>query len=195
MAETTNNSNAIPENVTNFLDKCADIVADNKKYSYLFETKDRIERCESPIEQLFFIAITTLEEIACYSKGYVDIDRYKWAEAGMDISEQCKIDKYRVDFMIRYTKGQLIDSQNQTAYPENKSKTIIVELDGHAFHERNEKERRYEKKRDRFLASKGYHVFHFTGSEVVRDPFGVAAECLAFLTGDTKKDLLDALPE
>lgn len=194
MTENTSNSNAIPENVMSFLNKCADIVADNKKFSYLYETKDRIEQCESPIEQLFFVAITTLEEIACHI-GYVDIDRYKWAEAGMVISEQCKIDKYRVDFLIRYTQGELIDSQNKIAYPENKSKTIIVELDGHAFHERNEKERRYEKKRDRFLASKGYHVFHFTGSEVVRDPFGVAAECLAFLTGDTKEDLLDALPE
>ena len=194
MTKSKNNGNSIPDNVSKFVEQCADIVADNKRNSFFYETIDRIERCESPIEQLFFTAITTLEELNCYEKGHVDIDRYIWADAGMSIYEQHKIDKYRVDFMITYSSGQIIDSKNLVSYPENNLKTIIVELDGHAFHERNEKERRYEKKRDRVLASKGYHVFHFTGSEVVRDPFGVAAECLAFLIGDTKEELLEALP-
>lgn len=103
MAKNKNKSN-IPGNVQSFLEKCSDIVADSKKYSYFYEVKGRIEDCESPIEQLFFIAITALEEIAC-NKGYVDIKKYVWAEAGMSIYEQCQIDKYRVDFLISYTGG------------------------------------------------------------------------------------------
>lgn len=66
-------------------------------------------------------------------------------------------------------------------------KSLIVECDSQEFHERTEKERRYEKARDRHLLSMGYKVFHYTGSEICKDPIGVAIEILVYLTEDDKE--------
>ena len=60
-------------------------------------------------------------------------------------------------------------------------KTVIVELDGHAFHDKDKKQRSYEKARDRFFVKEGYQVLHYTGSDVVADPYRVAFEVLEVL--------------
>jgi hypothetical protein len=39
----------------------------------------------------------------------------------------------------------------------------------------------YEKARDRFLVRAGYRVLHFTGAEVVADPYKVAHEALSLI--------------
>lgn len=74
-----------------------------------------------------------------------------------------QIDNYRVDFLLKKVGG----------------KPLVVELDGHDFHETDEKQRRYEKTRDRYLVSNGYQVIHYTGKEVTDDPFKPAIECLS----------------
>lgn len=114
---------------------------------------------KSPIEQLFYIAFETLKVI--------DSDLHvKCLEIGPQVQVLC----YRVDFMVKY-------------FSENEEKTICVELDGHKFHERDEKQRRYEKKRDRDLQKLGYQVMHFTGKEVTDNPFKVAAEVISAAVG------------
>jgi very-short-patch-repair endonuclease len=90
----------------------------------------------------------------------------------IDIVPQVKIGGYRVDFFV-------------------KGKGVIIECDSQEFHDRTEKERRYEKVRDRFFQSNGYKVFHFTGKEIKDTPFEVAAEILSFLTKTKKEDLLN----
>jgi len=52
---------------------------------------------------------------------------------------------------------------------------IAVELDGHDFHERTKEQARHDKSRDRLLATAGWRLLRFTGSEVYADP----AACLA----------------
>jgi hypothetical protein len=51
---------------------------------------------------------------------------------------------------------------------------VIVELDGHDFHERTPGQAQSDKSRDRELQSMGWHVLRFTGREVLRHP----AACL-----------------
>jgi Uncharacterized protein conserved in bacteria len=77
------------------------------------------------------------------------------------------------------------------------SRQVIVECDSQQFHERTEEERRYEKQRDRFLTVEGYKVFHFTGAEIVRNPWSVAAEILEFVVTDraNREELLGALED
>jgi very-short-patch-repair endonuclease len=57
------------------------------------------------------------------------------------------------------------------------------------WHERTERERRYEKRRDRDLARHGYHVFRFTGKEIMEDPGRVAIEVLGYVTNDAYLDM------
>ena len=65
---------------------------------------------------------------------------------------------------------------------ENIGKKIIIECDSQLFHERTEKERRYEKLRDRYFTKKGYKIFHYTGKEITDYPCKIAAEILAYIT-------------
>ena len=58
---------------------------------------------------------------------------------------------------------------------------LVVELDGHAFHDKDKRQRSYEKARDRYLVQQGLRVLHFTGSDVVADPHKVAYEVLEML--------------
>lgn len=126
----------------------------------------------SPIEQLFYIAMLSSQHVhglECkehYLNGELQKD-------GVDIYPQHNIGKYRVDFMVSWFW--------QNKENEQQVKTVIVECDSQSWHERTEKERRYEKKRDRFFSTKGLHSFHFTGNEIMEDPYKPACEVLAFL--------------
>lgn len=55
--------------------------------------------------------------------------------------------------------------------PGEHATRIIVELDGHDFHERTPEQAQKDKSRDRELQAKGWHVLRFTGREVLRDPW------------------------
>jgi len=47
---------------------------------------------------------------------------------------------------------------------------VVVELDGHEFHEKTKEQSKRDKKKDRFLQRCGYNIARFTGSEVFNDP-------------------------
>lgn len=166
----------IPSNVKAFIDKCGSLVAANEKE--LFESKVEGSFLDndvaSPIEQLFETAVRAIAKL----EGYEYDPDPDWVGGephyfGVWIRPQVKIGKYCVDYCISVDEQH--DAINNTTTP---GKTIIVELDGHAFHDTTEKQRRYEKERDRYMQKKGYKVFRYTGAEIVRNPSHAAIECL-----------------
>jgi very-short-patch-repair endonuclease len=116
-------------------------------------------KIKSPIEQLFYATFSCQKIIG----------------SDLRIIPQKKIGEYIVDFLIK-----AYNPQNSETFPKV-FKEVIVELDGHEFHEMTEKERRYEKARDRFLQKQGYKVFHFTGKEVTDNPFTSVNEVMKYL--------------
>lgn len=58
--------------------------------------------------------------------------------------------------------------------------TLIVELDGHQFHEKTPEQAEHDRKRDRWFAARGLRVIRFTGREVWRDATACATEALSF---------------
>jgi very-short-patch-repair endonuclease len=104
------------------------------------------EKVSSPIERIMLIALT---------------DEFEQWEPRMTIEYQKKIDKYIVDFLLTYDSS------------ENGIVKIIVECDGHDFHERTKEQAAHDKKRDRYFNERGYIVLRYTGSEIVRDPFNL----------------------
>jgi hypothetical protein len=74
---------------------------------------------------------------------------------------------YRFDFVVLTfdTAGNII--------------SIIVEVDGHDFHERTKEQAQRDKSRDRSAQREGWHVLRFTGSEVFRDAARCVDEVLA----------------
>lgn len=128
---------------------------------------------ESPIEQLFWIACVALcksqfEEVnpePVETKGVIVAGR------GFHITPQAGIGKYRVDFHMTQVG----------VCPGEHFGPLVVELDGHDFHDKDKRQRSYEKARDRALVRAGNRVLHFTGSDVVKDPFACAYEALEML--------------
>jgi len=85
----------------------------------------------------------------------------------MFLFHQVKIQPYTVDFLLMFL------------HPfDDSTGGVIAECDGHDFHERTKEQAAHDKKRDRFLQSKGYKVLRFTGSEIWKDPCGCAATVL-----------------
>lgn len=58
---------------------------------------------------------------------------------------------------------------------------LVVECDGHDFHERTKQQAKRDRARDREMMAAGYRVMRFTGSEIWRDPGACADEALRFL--------------
>lgn len=82
------------------------------------------------------------------------------------VAPQVKIGDYRVDFLILHIRGL------------SGFGGVVVELDGHEFHERTKEQAQRDKARDRDLQDRGFRVFRFTGSEVWRDPFSCANDAM-----------------
>jgi very-short-patch-repair endonuclease len=126
---------------------------------------------QSPIEHLFWIACHVLCE-AHLSPINPEAVRLSTGEqvlpSGIYITPQRKVDKYKVDFFM----------SSEGFGPNDILTPVVVELDGHDFHDKDKRQRSYEKRRDRDLVRAGYRVIHFTGSDVVKDPFACAWEAL-----------------
>lgn len=125
-------------------------------------TQKYIELVDSPIEQMFLASMVAIGMVgdtfrhgivsdrACYAK----IDGNGNFADGLFVIPQARVDKYRVDFLLVKTTGTKI------------TKTVVVELDGHNFHERTKEQSQHDKARDRHFAAKGWFVLRFTGAEV-----------------------------
>ena len=109
--------------------------------------------CESSIERLFLEAFDAVR-----TKNIHTMYDY-W------LNPQVEIGNYRVDF-------ELIN---------HKDKKIIVECDGHEFHQKSKQQVEKDNQRERDLKKLGYEVVRFSGSEIFKD----AEKCV--------EDLLDIL--
>lgn len=88
------------------------------------------------------------------------------------VRQQAQIGRRRVDFLI-----------HALAYPKRLSSSdqlrwrrLIVECDGHDFHERTKEQAAKDRARDRLSLMEGFDCFRFTGSELWRDPFACAKQ-------------------
>jgi len=175
----------LEKNVNEFIDKCSEDMgkwkAEDFNQSMWCECTEG--KIQSPIEQILYCAlkyIQTLNSIDDYDDRYNFISKKPYS-TGLWIKPQAVIDKYRCDFSLFYVEIS------------REPVILIVECDSQEFHERTEKERRYEKARDRYFTMQGYKIFHYTGSEIVKRPLEIAGEILAYITDtDIKEMLLDS---
>lgn len=108
------------------------------------------------------------------------------------IEPQAAVGTFRVDFLVEYHGTQIIrpsgDWDDDTAPAQFVPVTnrLIVECDGHDFHERTKEQAKKDKSRDRALKMAGYEAFHFTGSEIWGDPLACSDSVLEFLCQNAK---------
>jgi very-short-patch-repair endonuclease len=130
-------------------------------------------KCDSPIESQFLAAFCQ----AAREHGY-EIGRRPKSMMTIGIQSQYQIDQIRVDFLLSYVMPSNIIE-------------IVVECDGHDFHERTKEQAAKDRSRDRALQAAGYTVFRFTGSEIYADARGCAVEVLDLIMDFQTQSILD----
>lgn len=148
-----------------------------------------LEVCDSPIEQLF---LATMMCTGWHSPGFHEARLVHDARAAIVVgtprgclvaedgpavafvqaSPTCvRGSSFRCDFVFTTTTIPL--------------RRLVVELDGHDFHERTKAQARRDKSRDRLLVRSGWTVIRFTGGEVHAD----AGSCLEQVVRILDEDL------
>jgi len=122
--------------------------------------------CQSPIESLMLCALVT----AC--RDVTATRRVKIDGQHETISYRFgRGDTYRLDAQARigpYTADFVLTCHDRVR--------MVIECDGHAYHERTKEQAAHDRERDRFMQTEGYLVYRFTGSQIWADAFGCALE-------------------
>jgi len=112
------------------------------------------------------------------------------------IEPQKQIGEFRVDFLITYAGAEkdstgwfkIIEDDKGNKTHKIVEKKLIVECDGHDYHEKTKQQASKDKKRDRILKSVGYDVFRYTGSDIYQDSMECAEEVIKFIIGGSWVD-------
>jgi len=180
----------MPRTEAEVIQEIADIAASYVPKVISWVTTDF--QCESPIERVMAAALVSafrfLTPIPTRTgKPHADPNKEGSAPAQISIFPQAIIGEWRADFLII----------SNPYYEWGSPIRIVVECDGHEFHERTKHQAARDRGRDRKMQQLGYVVLRFTGSEIWADPMRCAhevASCLLNLADDQRKRSLEARP-
>jgi very-short-patch-repair endonuclease len=139
-----------------------------------------IDRCQSPMERLLIDAFATVSRFEWRRGAEHRWEVGRWPGWFLSLLAQPQYDRYRPDFGIC-----------TWVYPEDEAPPfiVIVEVDGHDFHEKTKEQAKRDKSRDRFMTATEARVFHFTGSEVYRDAQACAVEAFEYVLKHQQRHL------
>jgi hypothetical protein len=145
---------------------------------------------DSPIERLFLVALSVVASwqhrthtaVALVRRGSTEEKRDRLIETSEMLGElsstlfvdtQVDFSWGRADFLVsvateRGSSGRL------------EFRRLVIECDGHNFHERTKLQAERDRSRDRAAQLEGLEVFRFTGSELWRNPVECADQVLAW---------------
>jgi very-short-patch-repair endonuclease len=138
---------------------------------------------ESPLEEVMGLALHAAGR-DIFGDAYFQFNGHEYVRAfrggttnALRIEPQRQLGDYRVDFLTTGAVQRFVDGGPREGTRELLgSAQIIVECDGHDFHDRTKAQARRDKRRDRALQLLGLDVFHYTGSELFEDVFKCAHE-------------------
>lgn len=128
-----------------------------------------VKKCESPIEGLLLVGlqIQTMGHPDIAFSVAAEVPDYQKLEAGQVVCvPQVEIGPYRADFAL---------------FIGRKREVVVIECDGHDYHERTKEQARRDRARDRWMTTSGFTVLRFTGSEIHNDTFAVCDEIVEYL--------------
>lgn len=94
-----------------------------------------------------------------------------WSDTQTTCQLQAPLGRYRADFLL-----------TKRLRAEAPAASVVVEVDGHEYHERTKQQAARDRERDRALQTAGHSVLRFTGSQVWEDPGRCAVEAGQFVT-------------
>lgn len=137
-------------------------------------------RCESPVEQYFLMTYIHRWQPQIVLEPGNPNRAFLMEDNGPDsdymsvfpqIALGAKPRKYRADFLCLC----------MTQKGDSPLRSVVVELDGHDFHERTKEQAQKDKSRDRDMLKRGFYVLRFTGSEVFKDAAAAVDEVREFV--------------
>jgi very-short-patch-repair endonuclease len=104
----------------------------------------------------------------------------------LHIFPQVGVERYIVDFKVGWveTHREMYDPKDLSTFntpPRQAEKFVLVECDGHEFHEKTKEQARSDKERDRMLQYAGWKVIRFPGSVIEKDALECAKEVIDYL--------------
>lgn len=135
--------------------------------------------CKSPIEKLFMEAIYAIAPSYGAPIAYSAWELNHFNQTGVPPTPSLHVrpqfditleKKYRVDFLV-------VGLDNDHRKPVR----VVVECDGHDFHERTKEQAAKDRSRDRDLQANGFAIFRFTGRELHADALACAKQVVAFI--------------
>lgn len=138
---------------------------DTDTHLYLEEIANQSHDTESPIERMLLAALLLKAS---------SLNNY-WLDVWCQYSDFPMKTYYRCDFKVS------IDNVGDLSTDKCKSADVLVECDGHDFHEKTKAQVEYRNKRDLELKKAGYDILHFSGSQIYKDPIKCANEIIDYL--------------
>jgi hypothetical protein len=140
--------------------------------------------CESPIEARFLLSLVC--SCARHELNIVIEDAdgeplfaaetTAWMEMTLYVCPQKQLGSHRVDFLLKLVfNNPDIEVARMVGNPDPPGPLVVeermvIECDGHNFHEKTPEQASRDKNRDRELLNAGYPVMRFTGTEIVSSP-------------------------
>ncbi len=138
-----------------------------------------LDRCESPIEQIFMTAAVLCgwrrRIPAPMPHGVHLAKNHAWLISQYPLAASEAHPAMRLDFVFMTTSR------------DGGIHRLVVELDGHEFHQRTKDQVSRDKKRDRAIVTRGWRVIRFTGSEIWDEPVRYFLEAEAIARSVEKK--------
>lgn len=142
--------------------------------------------CDSPIERAMLYALAVVAWDYCDGVLF----RVDAGAAGtlatrgsyLEIHPQAPVGRYRVDLLLTFVTPEAIaDDDGAVTGFRRRTNSLIVECDGHDWHDRTRDQATRDRARDRALQTRGMPVFRYTGSDIWKDVFAHAGETMAEL--------------
>ncbi len=133
----------------------------------LWHGRGNIAYCEykslTPIEQIFYLAWDIIQD---RKDGYIYLNPQHEIQAGSHkyIADFCF--EPSIQFYEKYT---------------NCSKRLVIECDGHDFHEKTKEQVKRDNGREYDLKMAGYDVLRFSGSEIYNTPYACAEKAINYI--------------
>jgi very-short-patch-repair endonuclease len=127
-----------------------------------------IRRCKSPLETSLAMAFSALPGFQWRLSFADEVEVGRWQKAGILLLAQSRYGPYWADFCLRDCRAR----------PDGS--VVVVEVDGHDYHERSKVQAQRDHMRDRYMVERGAAVLRFTGREVWQNARECASEVWSF---------------
>ncbi len=144
----------------------SEYLAKNGREADIEEFNERLTKmlglCESTIEKHMLAGLMVVFDLLQSRKTHFMKEPFSFQSLGdsgpgVFICCQGRVKQYRADFLLRVVAPGV-------------DRYMVIECDGHDYHERTKEQAKRDRSRDRFMAALGIVVLRFTGQELIQDP-------------------------